>query len=63
MTEVSKDAAELLEIIRECDGAEIPKGSWPEAEELVTAGLIELSGARGPGRLWKRGVLIGEKIT
>ncbi|KKK61799.1 hypothetical protein LCGC14_3010730 [marine sediment metagenome] len=49
---------ELYAMVVECDGAEIPEGDWPLAEELVAEGLITLGGARGPDGSWKRAELI-----
>ena len=36
------------------DGVEVHRDSWPAAEEVVQAGLGDLSGPRGPGKSWKR---------
>ncbi|KKM72040.1 hypothetical protein LCGC14_1424410 [marine sediment metagenome] len=54
---LSKDAQEWLEVIKECDGAEVPRGDWETVKELVTAGLVSLGSARGPGRDWRRAEL------
>ena len=50
---------ELMEIIKKCDGAEVPRDSWPVAEQLRAAGLITLSAARGPNKYWKRAEVTG----
>lgn len=55
--ELSDEAKVWLECIEECDGAEVHEEAWVYAEELRTAGLITLSGARGPGNAWKRASL------
>ena len=44
-------------MIKDCDGAEIPKEDWPAAEELVREGYIQLCCAHGPQKMWKRGIL------
>jgi hypothetical protein len=55
---LSKEAQEWLEIITECDGAEVPQGDWKVVEELVDAGLVVLGSARGPERAWRRAELV-----
>jgi hypothetical protein len=61
--ELSQDAKEWLEIITDCDGAEVPKEWWEEVEELVRAGLVDFGSARGPCRRWRRAVLKGHEMT
>ena len=56
--DLSDDAAWLLGAIESCDGYEVNDEDWKdEAEELRDAGLITLSGARGPDRVWRRAEL------
>lgn len=56
--QVSKEAREIYDHCRECDGCEVPKEQWVWADELVSAGLVKLSGPRGPGKIWKRAELV-----
>lgn len=58
MDEFTKE--EILTMVVECDGAEIPRDLWPLAEELVNDGKITLGNARGPGRDWRRAELVEE---
>lgn len=57
--ELNDSQRELLDHIVDCDGAEIHSESWDDAEVLVKLGWITLSGARGPGKQWKR----AERVT
>lgn len=44
-----------LDVINSCDGAEVPKDSWPIVMELLVEGKIaHLGHARGPGKQWRR---------
>ena len=54
---ISVEAQEWLEVITNCDGAEVYQEAWPVVEELVRLGLVSLGPARGPGTIWKRAVL------
>jgi hypothetical protein len=51
---MTKNQQALLDEVRACDGAEVYRARWPDAEALVKAGLITLGGARGPGGDWRR---------
>ena len=57
MAELSKHAQQLLEVIRECDGAEVHACDDASLDELVAAGLIDVFGARGPSGAWRRAQL------
>lgn len=50
----SVEAEDLLDQIRETDGAEVHRDQWPLLDEL--GDRVEVSGARGPDRAWKRAV-------
>lgn len=54
---ISAEAQEWLDIIKECDGAEVQEEAWSIVQELIDADLVELGSARGPGRAWKRAVM------
>lgn len=56
--EVSREARKLYETIVECDGFEVREDDWHLAEELASAGVVYLGGARGPGRSFKRADLV-----
>ncbi|KKL14885.1 hypothetical protein LCGC14_2511180 [marine sediment metagenome] len=58
MADVSKEAQEWLEVITNCDGAEVQEGAWKIVEELVKAGLVSLGSARGPDGSWRRAELV-----
>ncbi len=58
MTDLSNDAKEWLEVITNCDGAEVPREAWPVVEKLVEIGLVSLGSARGPGADWRRAELV-----
>lgn len=53
---LSKDAQDLMQDVYDLDGMEVPAPGWeaPNVKELEEHGLVEWSGARGPGRAWKR---------
>lgn len=51
----------MLDMVRECNGAEIQRDDWPVAESLVAAGKIYLGRARGPGGDWRRAGLTAEE--
>lgn len=52
---LTKRQREMLACINQCDGAEIPKPAWKDAEALLAAKLIgAISGARGPDAYFKR---------
>lgn len=61
MSDLSKEAKEWLETIKECDGAEVQEGAWEIVGELVTAGLVTLGGKRGPGGVWRRAELVNQE--
>lgn len=64
MTELSKEAKELLQDIINYDGIET-RVEWYEEKgpykELLDAELIELGPARGPDRAWKRATAITDE--
>ena len=55
---LSEEAQEWLEVITDCDGAEVQEGAWKIVGELVDAGLVTLGSARGPEAAWRRAKLI-----
>jgi len=64
MTDLSTDAKEWLDCIKECDGAEVHRDEWPIVQTLVDAGLVDFGPGRGPGPGdWRRAVLKGQPIT
>jgi hypothetical protein len=54
--EVPADLKAMHQMIVDCDGAEIHRDDWPDAERLVASGHITLGGARGPDRSFRRAV-------
>lgn len=51
----SKEVLELVAIVDETNGAEVPKWDWEDFNECIECGLLRwVSGARGPGEQWKR---------
>jgi len=61
LSNLSKEAQEWLEVIQECDGAEVQEGAWKIVGELVEAGLVTLGGARGPEGGWRRAELVEQE--
>lgn len=46
-----------IELLRDAiafDGVEMPEERWADCDTLVRMDLASLSGARGPGRSWRR---------
>lgn len=54
---LSRGARELLDNVRRNDGAEVHLSNWVYLDELQKAGYVEVSGARGPRREFKRATL------
>ena len=54
---INNDAKDILQMIKDCDGAEIHKDDWPILDELRNEGYILVGGARGPGNAFKRATL------
>lgn len=62
MTALTEDQKWLMEHCIECDGAEISRPWWDDAEVLVGLGYATLSGPRGPEGNFKRIVPTTEPI-
>lgn len=61
LADVTAAANEMLELVRECGGAEIHRDEWPVAEALASDGKIFLGSPRGPGGDWRRAALTAEE--
>ncbi len=51
---MTADQQWLLDHCIECDGAEISRAWWKDAEVLVGLGHVTISGPRGPNGSYKR---------
>ncbi len=53
-TLMTADQQWLLDHCIECDGAEVSRAWWEDAEVLVDLGHVTISGPRGPNGSYKR---------
>ena len=51
----SKEVLELVRMVHETNGAEVPEWDWEDFKECIEHGLLQwVSEARGPRKQWKR---------
>lgn len=60
--EVTQEEHDALEGVRDLGGVEVHKDEWPLYEGLRDKGLVTLSSARGPDKLWRRAEAVSETI-